>query len=78
VIVGGGYGGLYAVRGLGSAPVSVTLIDRRNYHLTCDFCALPDFPPGLFGQSCTFIFRLAVKIVFEKLCVRDFEHCSQS
>lgn len=33
VIVGGGFGGLYAARRLGRAPVSVTLIDRQNYHL---------------------------------------------
>ncbi len=34
VIVGGGFGGLYAARGLGRAPeASVTLIDRRNFHL---------------------------------------------
>jgi NADH dehydrogenase len=33
VIVGGGFGGLYAARALGDAPVDVTLIDRRNFHL---------------------------------------------
>ena len=33
VILGGGFGGLYAVKALKSAPVSVTLLDRRNYHL---------------------------------------------
>src|ERR1700686_1430055 len=33
VIVGGGFGGLYAARALAGAPVRVTLIDRRNYHL---------------------------------------------
>jgi NADH dehydrogenase len=33
VIVGGGFGGLKAAQGLASAPVQVTLIDRRNYHL---------------------------------------------
>ena len=33
VIVGGGFGGLYAARGLKSAAVSVTLVDRRNFHL---------------------------------------------
>jgi NADH dehydrogenase len=33
VIVGGGFGGLYAARALKRAPVDVTLIDRRNYHL---------------------------------------------
>src|SRR5437763_14403352 len=33
VIVGGGFGGLYAARALAGAPVNITLIDRRNYHL---------------------------------------------
>ena len=33
VIVGGGFGGLYAARALRRAPVRVTVIDRRNYHL---------------------------------------------
>jgi len=33
VIVGGGFGGLFAARFLKRAPVEVTLIDRVNYHL---------------------------------------------
>ena len=33
VILGGGFGGLQAARALGKAPVHVTIIDRRNYHL---------------------------------------------
>jgi NADH dehydrogenase len=33
VIVGGGFGGLWAARALKSAPVRVTLLDRRNHHL---------------------------------------------
>jgi NADH dehydrogenase len=33
VIIGGGFGGLAAARALASAPVSITLIDRRNHHL---------------------------------------------
>src|SRR4051812_25424326 len=33
VIVGGGFGGLNAARALGGADVSVTLLDRHNYHL---------------------------------------------
>jgi NADH dehydrogenase FAD-containing subunit len=33
VIVGGGFGGLYAAQQLKSDRVDVTLIDRRNYHL---------------------------------------------
>ncbi len=33
VIIGGGFGGLYAAKRLKNAPVEVTLIDRRNHHL---------------------------------------------
>src|SRR5262245_57304257 len=33
VIVGGGFGGLNAALALRRAPVSVTVIDRRNFHL---------------------------------------------
>jgi NADH:ubiquinone reductase (H+-translocating) len=33
VILGGGFGGLFAARALDRAPVRVTLIDRHNYHL---------------------------------------------
>jgi NADH dehydrogenase len=33
VIVGAGFGGLRAARALRKAPVRVTLVDRRNYHL---------------------------------------------
>ena len=33
VIVGAGFGGLEATFGLKGAPVSITLVDRRNHHL---------------------------------------------
>src|SRR5258708_34524392 len=33
VVVGGGFGGLYAARALARLPVHVVLIDRVNYHL---------------------------------------------
>src|SRR4030088_102972 len=33
VIIGGGFGGLYAAKALRRAPVQVTLVDRRNFHL---------------------------------------------
>jgi NADH dehydrogenase len=33
VIIGGGFGALCAARALAGVPVSVTLIDKRNYHL---------------------------------------------
>ena len=33
VILGGGFGGLYAAKAMKRAPVQVTLLDRRNFHL---------------------------------------------
>jgi len=33
IIIGGGFGGLRAAQALKHAPVDVTLIDKRNYHL---------------------------------------------
>ncbi len=33
VVIGGGFGGMQVVKHLKRAPVSVTLIDRRNFHL---------------------------------------------
>lgn len=33
VIIGGGFGGMYTAKGLGSANVNVTVIDKRNFHL---------------------------------------------
>jgi NADH dehydrogenase len=33
VIIGGGFGGLYATRELRRAPVDITVLDRRNHHV---------------------------------------------
>ena len=33
VIIGGGFGGLYAARTLAKTDANITLVDRRNYHL---------------------------------------------
>src|SRR5215207_9752957 len=33
VVVGGGFGGLQAATHLAPAPVDLTLVDRRNFHL---------------------------------------------
>ncbi len=33
VVIGGGFGGLQAAKALAGAPVDITLIDRRNFHL---------------------------------------------
>jgi NADH dehydrogenase len=33
VILGAGFGGLFAAKALARAPVEVTIVDRHNYHL---------------------------------------------
>src|SRR5689334_17672970 len=33
LILGGGFGGLYAAQALKHAPVDLTVLDRRNFHL---------------------------------------------
>ena len=33
VVIGGGFGGLQAATHLARAPVELTLVDRRNFHL---------------------------------------------
>ena len=33
VVIGGGFGGLQTVKHLRRAPVEITLVDRRNFHL---------------------------------------------
>lgn len=33
MVIGGGFAGLYAVRGLARDPVRITLVDKHNYHL---------------------------------------------
>lgn len=33
VVVGAGFGGLFATQGLARAPVEITVVDRHNYHL---------------------------------------------
>lgn len=33
VIIGGGFGGLHAAKGLSAVPVDIVLIDRRNHHI---------------------------------------------
>jgi NADH:ubiquinone reductase (H+-translocating) len=61
VIVGGGFGGLYATRELGNAPeVDVTLVDRRNHHLFQPLLyqvATGSLAPGEIAQPLRSIFR---------------------
>jgi NADH:ubiquinone reductase (H+-translocating) len=61
VIVGGGFGGLYATRELSKAPeVDVTLVDRRNHHLFQPLLyqvATGALAPGEIAQPLRSIFR---------------------
>jgi NADH dehydrogenase len=54
VVVGGGFGGLNAVRELAGAPVEVTLVDRTNHHLFQPLLyqvAAGILPPGLIAPA---------------------------
>ncbi|HEY3524058.1 MAG TPA: NAD(P)/FAD-dependent oxidoreductase [Candidatus Limnocylindrales bacterium] len=61
VIVGGGFGGLYATRGLaGDEALDVTLVDRRNFHLFQPLLyqvATGALSPGEIAQPLRAIFR---------------------
>ena len=60
VIVGGGFGGLYAARALAPAPVQITLVDRRNYYLFQPLLyqvATAALSPGDIAQPIRWILR---------------------
>ena len=60
VIIGGGFGGLYAAKGLRRAPVRVTLIDRRNFHLFSPLLyqvATGGLSPGEIARPLRYILR---------------------
>jgi NADH dehydrogenase len=60
VIVGGGFGGLYAAKALRRAPAQVTLIDRRNFHLFQPLLyqvATGGLSPGEIASPLRFVLR---------------------
>jgi NADH dehydrogenase len=60
VVVGGGFGGLQAVKALRRAPVDITLIDRRNFHLFQPLVyqvATGALSPGEIAAPLRWIFR---------------------
>ena len=60
VVVGGGFGGLYAAKALGRLPVDVTLIDRRNFHLFQPLLyqvATGGLSPGEIASPLRFVLR---------------------
>jgi NADH:ubiquinone reductase (H+-translocating) len=76
VIVGGGFGGLYAARRLANRPVDVTLIDRRNHHLFQPLLyqvATGMLSPGQIAPPLRHIVRRAKNIRVEHVDVHDFD-----
>jgi NADH dehydrogenase len=60
LIIGGGYGGLYAARALAKHDVEITLVDRRNHHLFSPLLyqvATGALPPSDIAQPLRLILR---------------------
>ena len=60
VIIGGGFGGLYAAKALRAAPVHLTLLDRRNFHLFQPLLyqvATGGLSPGEIASPLRFVLR---------------------
>ena len=65
VVVGGGFGGIEAVKRLARAPVDVTLVDRRNFHLFQPLTyqvATGALSPGEVAHSLRALFRRAKNV----------------
>jgi NADH:ubiquinone reductase (H+-translocating) len=65
VVVGGGFGGLYAARELARHPVRVTLVDRSNHHLFQPLLyqvATAALSPGDIAQPIRSILRKAANV----------------
>src|ERR1700693_4848354 len=65
VIIGGGFGGLYAAKALANQAVDVTLIDRTNHHLFQPLLyqvATAGLSPGDIAQPIRHILREAQNI----------------
>jgi NADH:quinone reductase (non-electrogenic) len=60
VIIGAGFGGLYAARALRRAPIRVTVLDRRNHHVFQPLLyqvAMAALSPGDIASSIRWILR---------------------
>jgi NADH dehydrogenase len=76
VVVGGGFGGLQAVSKLRRAPVEVTLLDRRNFHLFQPLTyqvATGALSPGEIGYPLRSIFKQARNVRVLLAEVADFD-----
>ena len=60
VVIGAGFGGIYAAKRLGSLPVDVTVVDRKNHHTFQPLLyqvALAVLSPGDIAQPIRSILR---------------------
>jgi NADH dehydrogenase len=78
VVVGGGFGGLQAVSKLRRAPVDVTLVDRRNFHLFQPLTyqvATGSLSPGEIAYPLRAIFKRSgnVRVVLAEVVDFDLE-----
>jgi NADH:ubiquinone reductase (H+-translocating) len=76
VVVGGGFGGIQAVQGLRKAPVDVTLVDRRNYHLFQPLTyqvATGALSPGQIAYPLRTLFKSAPNVRVELAEVTGFD-----
>jgi NADH dehydrogenase len=78
VVIGGGFGGLQAALKLRSAPVDVTLIDRRNFHLFQPLTyqvATGALSPGEIAYPLRAIFKRAsnVRVLLAELADIDLD-----
>ena len=76
VVVGGGFGGLQAVMKLRHAPVAVTLVDRRNFHLFQPLTyqvATGALSPGEIAYPLRAVFKRARNVRVLMAEVADFD-----
>lgn len=76
VVVGGGFAGLHAVQRLRRAPVDVTLIDRRNFHLFQPLTyqvATGALSPGEVAYPLRALFKAAANVRVVLAEVSDFD-----
>jgi NADH:ubiquinone reductase (H+-translocating) len=76
VVVGGGFGGLQAVLKLRRAPVEVTLVDRRNFHLFQPLTyqvATGALSPGEIAYPLRAVFKRARNVRVLLADVADFD-----
>ena len=67
IIVGAGFGGLVAAKRLAKAPVQITLIDKRNYHLFQPLLyqvAIAGLSPAQIAYPVRAIFRRQINLTF--------------